>query len=209
MVLQASQALTITISNTRIQTDQELQREITETEQSIRRAGQKQKKYVRHNAQILGNPVDDPHVDENLTDQQIVYRDIMIDSGYVVSLDPETGLWKFDWSTVGIEQDATVYSIRTSIPVGAIAEKTENAIDAYFKTLEPIVTSKSQVVRLNGGNIDETEFGATYSEFYEFYTTVTQPDEFDHSDDLRLYLTMSGLGYNSSNMAVYKMVHKS
>jgi len=208
MVLHAAQALNLTLDTITYQDDLSIKQEITETEQTIRSATQKQDYFARHNAQILGNPVDDVHNDDNLTDLQIEYRDAMIESGYLVSLDVETGYWKFDWSFTGSEQESIVYSIRTSIAVATIAEQTEEAVDAYFTRQEPRVTSKTQVVAINGGDIDEGDFGAVYSEYYEFYSVVTQPDTVDHSAALKTTLVNQGLGYNSTNIAVYKTISK-
>ena len=206
MVLHASQALNLTLDTITYQDDLAVKQEITETEHTIRSATQKQDYFARHNAQILGNPIDDVHDDAGLTDLQIIYRDAMIESKYIVSLDVETGYWKFDWSFIGSEQEKTVYSIRTAIPVATIAEQTEDVITSYFNQQEPRITAKTQVVTINGGDIDEGDFGAVYSEYYEFYSVVTQSDYYDHSEDLKQVLLHNGLGYTDNNLKIYQII---
>ena len=62
---------------------------------------------------------------------------------------------------------------------------------------------------INGGDIDENDFGATPSTFYEYHAAVNQeqqPDT-DFSADLTTYIEVQGapLGYASGNVQAYRV----
>ena len=209
MVLQASDAANITDVSIQIQNEQALNREIFLTESRIRRAGRRQKRETIYDATILGNPFDDPSDDANLSDLQKDYRDYFVAANYIVSLDPNTGWWKFDWSQIGSDIGTVVYSIRTVVTPGAVSDDTIDLIEEFFANQNPAVTATATVVTINGGDIDETEFGATASTFYEYHARVGQsqvPDT-DFSADLTAYLISQGapLGYATGNVKAYKV----
>lgn len=209
MVLQASDAAQITDTSILIQSEQKLNREIFLTEAQIRRAGRKQKRETAYDATILGNPFDDPNDDANLTDLQKDYRDYFVTAGYIVSLDPQTGWWRFDWSEIGADSVTTIYSIRTVVTPGAISDDTITLIEEFFANQNPAVTATATIVTINGGDIDETEFGATTSTFYEYHARVgqAQSQDVDFSADLTTYLEVQGapLGYAAGNVKAYRV----
>ncbi len=96
MVLSASQANSLTLSSIQITDEQKLDQELASAEARIRQVAGLGRFKLGYNALILGNPVDDPQDDSNLTDLQIQFRDHFNDQGYIVSLEPETG---FGYST--------------------------------------------------------------------------------------------------------------
>lgn len=211
MVLQASDAQNITLTAAEVQGQRALADEIFLTEATIRRAGRRIKTHTVYNAQILGNPAGDPSDDEKLTPLQVEYRDYFVDAGYVVTLDPDTSWWKFDWASVGAEQTSVVYSIRTTVTPGAVADDTMDLIEEFFAAQNPVVTARVSIVEINGGDIDESDFGATASVFYEYTAVVTQgqQQDTDFSSDLTdaLALTTEGqaLGYAAGNVQAYRI----
>ncbi len=209
MVLQASDAGQITDQAIAVQTERDVKDEVFLTEAQIRRAGRRQRRDTVYNAQILGNPAGDPSDDEKLTDPQIEYRDHFVGADYVVTLDEDTGWWRFDWNSVGVEQSSVVYSIRTTVTPGAIADDTLDLIEEFFAAQNPAVTARATVVEVNGGDIDETDFGATTSVFYEYTAVVTQTQQqdTDFSADLTAYLIAQGapLGYLTGNVQAYRI----
>ena len=209
MVLQASDAAQITDTSILIQNEQALNREIFLTESRIRRAGRAQKRETVYDATILGNPFADPSDDNNLSDLQKDYRDYFVTAGYIVSLDENTGWWKFDWSQLGSDVNTVVYSIRTTVTPGAISDDTIELIEEFFAMQNPAVTATASVVTINGGDIDESDFGATTSTFYEYHARVgqSQSQTTDFSADLTTYLEVQGapLGYLAGNVQAYRV----
>lgn len=209
MVLQASDAAQITDTSILIQNEQALNREIFLTESRIRRAGRRQKRETVYDATILGNPFADPSDDNNLSDLQKDYRDYFVTAGYIVSLDENTGWWKFDWSQLGSDVNTVVYSIRTTVTPGAISDDTIELIEEFFAMQNPAVTATASVVTINGGDIDESDFGATASTFYEYHARVgqSQSQSTDFSADLTTYLEVQGapLGYLTGNVQAYRV----
>lgn len=209
MVLQASDAQDITLTAIEVQSARALADEIFLTEAQIRRAGRRHRFDTVYNAQILGNPAGDPSDDEKLTPVQIEYRDYFVDADYVVTLDPDTSWWKFDWASVGPEQSSVIYSIRTTVTPGAVADDTMDLIEEFFAGQNPVVTARVSIVEINGGDIDESDFGATASVFYEYTAVVTQTQQqdTDFSADLTSYLETQGapLGYAAGNVQAYRI----
>lgn len=208
MVLPVSQAQSYTNTAIINTTTEDVTREVQITEGAIRTAAGQERFKVNHNARIIGNPLGDPNVDENLNEPQIAYRDVYINAGYMVGLDEDTGYWVIDWSFVGPEELVTVYSVRTiELPGGGLSQETLDQIDLFFSNVLPAVTSTAYIISINGGDIDETDFGGTPSVFYEYQVIVTQPNDDDHSTDLRNSLTANITSYVDapSNIFVYKL----
>lgn len=209
MVLQATEAAQITETATLIQNDRAIKDEVFLTENQIRRAGGKQLTETVYNAQIIGNPVASPSDDAHLTELQIQYRDVFVNAGYVVTLDEDTGWWKFDWSATGVEQTSVVYSIRTTVTPGAVSDDTIDLIEEFFALQSPAVTARASIVEINGGDIDEGDFGAPASTFYEYHAVVSQGQQqaTDFSNDLTDYLVTQGapLGYAVGNVKSYRV----
>ena len=72
MVLSASQANSLTQSSIQITEEQQLNQELANAEARIRQAAGLGRFKLGFNALIIGNPVDDPQVDANLTALQIL-----------------------------------------------------------------------------------------------------------------------------------------
>ena len=208
MVLPVSQAQSYTNTAIINTSTEDVTREVQITEGGIRTAAGQEKFKVIHNARIIGNPLGDPNVDVNLSEQQIAYRDVYNNAGYIVGLDEDTGYWVIDWSFVGPEELVSVYSVRTiELPGAGLSQDTLDQIDLFFSDVLPAVTSTSLIIPINGGDIDETDFGGTISVFYEYMVIVTQPNDDDHSTDLRDSLTTNLTAYvdSPSNIFVYKL----
>lgn len=75
--------------------------------------------------------------------------------------------------------------------------------------MSPTVTVKPEVVTINGGDIDESDFGATSSTFYEYVILVVQSDDVDHSADLKANLIANITAYLDANLEVYRLVNRS
>jgi hypothetical protein len=212
MVLTSYAANVFTTHATTTQDEASLQAEVDLTERAIRNAATRQKTTVLYNATTVGNPYSDPTTDTNLTALQISYRDAFITAGYLVSLDSLTGYWSLSWASHSIESNVAVYSIRTTVTPGAVSATTIQLIDCFFTDHTTAAYAASTSVQSGtGGDIQETDFGATLSTFYEYVTIVQQQtNATDLSASLLLELTTSpagvGLGYTSSNVAVYKLV---
>ena len=207
MVLTSANANTLTNNAITITNSTELETETALLEAQIRQAAGLKRFTLSYNARIIGNPIGDPSVDTNLTAQQLSFRDTFLNAGYVITQDPDTLYWIFSWESVSIEALVTIYSVRTTVSPGAIEAQTISAIETYLDGLTPAVTSRVELVTINGGDILETEFGAVASVFYEYNVIVQQQDDTDHSVGITTALDTSGLGYNSAtpNVKTYKV----
>lgn len=208
MVMPAAQAQSYTFTSKETNTKRDVQQELSRTNSAIQSASGKERFEIVYNAVIIGNPFEDPQDDSNLTESQILYRDALIDAGYKVSREKDTGYWFISWAVLGPEEIVTVYSVRTILLPGTYASQTIEQIEEYFSTVSPAVTVKATVVSINGGDIDEGDFGATFSEFYEYIALVTQPNSEDHSTDLKNNLIVNISSYNDSNLEAYKLVER-
>jgi len=202
MVLAASTALTLTTNAVTDQNTTNLNTEISRVEAKIRNAASLQRYSIEYDATIIGNPQADPAEDENLLQIQIDFRDSFESAGYVVTWNEITKLWVIDWSETGVEEQVNVYSFRTTLAPGAVQAATITAIETYFDGLTP--ARRSRTVLTN--NIDETEFAATASTFYEYTIVIYQRnDDVNHSSGLKTALIAAGLGYTNSNCKAYLM----
>ncbi len=211
MVIPAGQAQSFTLTAIGNNQDQTVQTEVRRTDAAIQSATGQERFSIIYNAQLVGNPFGDPQVDANLDDTQIVYRDALVDAGYIVGRDEDTGYWSISWSILGPEEQVAIYSVRTILTPGTYGTATIDQIENYFNGLTPAVTFKPEVVTINGGDIDEADFGATASVFYEYVVIVTQPNDVDHSNDLRQSIVVNVPGYTDipSNVFVYRLVNRS
>lgn len=208
MVMSASQAQSFTFTAKENNSNRDVQNELKRTNSAIQSATGKELFEIIYNARIVGNPFDDPQDDSNLTDVQIEYRDELVDAGYKVSREKDTGYWFISWSILGPEEIITVYSARTILLPGTYATQTVDQIEEFFSGILPAVTVKAEVVTINGGDIDEGDFGATFSEFYEYVILVTQADGTDYSADLQSNLITNISSYTNANLEVYKLVER-
>lgn len=208
MVLTAPTANNYTILATQVQSNQTLQREVDLTERAIRNAANRQDFNVLHDARLVGNPVADPQNTALLTALQIDYRDAFVDAGYLVTLDANTGYWELSWEDQGVEGLVSVYSVRTTVIPGAIADLTIDAINGFFDAQVPVARSRASLVDVGAGaDTDEQDFGAPISTFYEYIVVAQQQDATtDFSNGIRTALTSTSLGYIDapSNVFVYK-----
>ena len=209
MVLSSSAARNLTNNAITFQNNRDVQQEVNLAEQAVRNATNRQLFRVAYNAFTIGNPVEDPQDNDALTANQIAFRDNFVNAGYVVGRDSETGFWLLSWETVGAESLVNVYSVRTIVTPGTVETQTIAAIDNFFETLTPVVQARSVLVNpaSSGGDVNEADFGATASVFYEYVAVVEQSDDTDHSVGLRTNLIAAGLGYVDvpSNIQVYKV----
>lgn len=208
MVLSAAAANNFTSIAMNLQNNEALQREVDLTERAIRNAANRQDFNVLYDARIIGNPTGDPQTSANLTSLQIAYRDAFISSGYLVTLDADTGLWRLSWEASGAEQLVSTYTVRTIVIPGAISDQTITAIDGVFANQVPVAKSKTVLVDVSSGaDTDEQDFGAPISTFYEYLVISQQQDNtVDLSNDIRNALISTSLGYvdSPSNIFVYK-----
>ncbi len=210
MTIPASQALNYTNSAIERTNSAEVATEIKLTESSIREASSQQRFKVTHNAKLIGNPEGDPFDDSRLTLPQIDYRNSWVAAGYQVARDEDTGYWIISWETIGPEEVVTQYSVRTTldptIVIGSstVSEETTDQLDIFFDGVTPSATSNSFIVPIDGGDIDETDFGATTSVYYEYIILTTQSVTTDYSDDIKTSLIANVSGYTPSNLMVYK-----
>lgn len=210
MVLTSAEAITLTNNAVQVQTQNEVNQEISLAEQSIRNASSRQQFKILYNARIVGNPAGDPQDDDKLTPAQIDFRDAFVGAGYAVTLDEDTELWRISWESTGAEALVGVYSIRTTVTPGPVQAQTIVVVDNYFKTLTPVARARTVLVNPvgSGGDVDESQFGAPASTFYEYLAIVQQPTPDDHSSALQAALVASGLGYSGAgpdNLQVYKV----
>jgi len=199
MTLTANQANQITQDTIAKNSNDELTTELQLAERQIRARIRAEFFDLSYNATIVGNPTADPIDDDNLTALQILFRDHWTSDGYKVGIHPQSGWWLLDWADAGSEVLTSLYSIRTTVAPGTVSQQTIDTIDNFFDTLSLRATSRTSLVPFNGGDIDETDFGAPSSTFYEYTALVNQQDDTDHSDDLKTALRASGLGYFDDN----------
>jgi len=199
MTLTANQANQITNDTIVRNSDSELTTELQLAERQLRERIRGEFFTLGYNATIVGNPTDNPAIDSNLTDIQIEFRDHWTNDGYKVGLSPQTGFWVLDWSEVGAEILTVLYSVRTTVTPGAVEQQTIDSIDNFFNTLALRATSRTSLVPFGGGDIDENDFGAPSSTFYEYTSLVNQQDATDNSEGLKTALRASGLGYVDDN----------
>ena len=203
MVFPANQAQTLTTNTIANTSNDDIQLELTLCEQQIRNATGLGLYKLLYNAKILGNPKGPPQEANNLSDNQEAFYDLLINAGYVVSLDTGSGRWDINWAARGPETLVAVYSFRTTVIPGAIYVQTINAIAAFFSGQIPTMKSVVNVI----GDINESDFNGTDSVFYEYTAVVDQEfDDTDYSSPLAGFLTTQGLGYDGSNCAAYKLV---
>lgn len=199
MTLTANQANQITQDTIVKNTDNELTTELQLAERQIRDRIRGEFFTLTYNATIVGNPTGDPADDDNLTPTQILFRDHWTGDGYKVGIEPQTGYWLLNWSDVGTEVLTVLYSVRTTVTPGAVAQQTIDTIDNFFDSLALRATSRTSLVPFGGGDIDENDFGAPSSTFYEYTSLVNQQDDADNSEGLKTALRASGLGYVDDN----------
>jgi len=199
MTLTANQSNQITKDTILRNTDSELTTELQLAEQQIRQRIRGEFFTLDYNATIVGNPTGDPADDDNLTPLQLLFRDHWTDDGYKIGVSPQTGFWIINWSEVGAEVLTVLYSVRTTVTPGAVEQQTIDSIDNYFNTLALRATSRTSLVPFNGGDINENDFGAPSSTFYEYTSLVNQQDATDNSAGLKTALRASGLGYVDDN----------
>lgn len=207
MTLTSGTAIALTNIAVSNNASQDLQTEVGLTEAAILNATGREKFEVLYNAPTVGNPPADPQVDANLTPLQISYRDAFVDAGFFVSLDSESGFWKFSWALTGADALVSIYSLRTTLSPGAISAQTITAISNYLEGLTPIVRATIELAP-NSGDLDETAFGGTTQTNYEYTIVAQQPDDTDHADDIRSAVIAAGLGYvdSPSNIFVFRLI---
>jgi len=207
MVLSATSAATLTQNVINVQENRLLVDEIGGAESAIRNAARRQHYKVAYNATKIGNPpLDD--LDQGLTVVQEEFYDAFKNAGYIVRRDEDSGYWLLRWAVSGAEELVRLYSVRTIVSPGTNESQTLTAIDAFFTTqIAPKATVRSLLVNPmgSGGNIDETQFGATASTFYEYVAIVQQGTDLDHAAALKSYLVNSAIGFATNNVAVYKI----
>ena len=209
MVTPAGQAQSFTLTAIGVNTERTVQNELRRTDSAIQAAAGQERFSIIYNAQLVGNPFGDPQDDNNLDELQKEYRDALVDARYIVGRDEDTGYWTISWEVLGPEELVTVYSARTILAPGTYASQTISQIESYFELVVPTVTVKPSVVTFNGGDIDETDFGATFSVFYEYVIIVTQANDVDHSADLKANLIANIGSYTDANLEVYRLVNRS
>ena len=150
MVLTSANANTLTNNAITVTNANELETESALLESRIRQAAGLGRFNLAYDARIIGNPIGDPLVDSNLTSQQQSFRDTYLAAGYVIGQDEGTLFWLFSWDTVSIETLVTIYSVRTVVAPGAIEAQTISAIETYLDGLTPAVTSRAELVVVNG-----------------------------------------------------------
>lgn len=203
MVFPASQAKIFTDQTTATTASSQVQIEISLCEQKIRFGTGQGLYLLAYDAKIIGNPNGAPQDVNVLTANQQSFYNLLVNAGYVVGRDISTGRWSINWSPIGPETLVNVYSFRTIVVPGAIHVQTATAIEFFFASQTPVI--HSVVVAIN--NIDETAFGATSSVFYEYTVVVDQEyNVTDYSAALKGHMTSQGLGYNSGNCQVYKLI---
>ncbi len=205
MTIPASQAVAYTNTAIGLTTSTEVAREIQLTEGAIRTATRQQRFKITYNARVVGNPPGDPFDDNLLTPVQIDYRDAWVVAGYQVSQDEDTGYWAISWEPIGAEALVTQYSVRTTLNPGAVSQLTIDQLELFFGGVVPAATANAFIIPINGGDIDENDFGATPSVFYEYTVLVAQSATTDYSADAKTNLIANVTGYNVNNVMVYKL----
>lgn len=205
-MLNSSTAFQNTVVKQTISEAQQLSDEITAAELTIQRATTRGLFVTLFNSRLIGNPAVELSNHDGLTLPQLDFLTTLTEAGYTVERDSSTGWWKISWASSGPEQSVRVYTVRTIVSPGAVSAQTIAVINNYFATHYPTATSRTSLFSPpdSGGNVDETLFGATASTFYEYVVVAHQQDASDYSSGIKSTLTSSGLGYNSSNVAVWK-----
>lgn len=204
MTIPASQAVAYTNTAIGLTASTEVSREIQLTESAIRTATRQQRFKITYNARVVGNPQGDPFDDSLLTPTQIDYRDAWVNAGYQVLQDEDTGYWIISWEPVGAESMVTQYSVRTTLNPGTVSQLTIDQLELFFDGVIPASTANAFIMPINGGDIDENDFGAVVSVFYEYIVLVSQPVTTDYSTDIKTRLVANVTGYNVNNVMVYK-----
>jgi hypothetical protein len=201
MVLPASEATSLTTTAVAEHSGTDLQTEVSLAEAQIRSAASFGLYSTAYNATTIGNPkVLQP---DALSSVQLAFYNAFIDAGFRISLDPETGYWLISWETQGAESQVAIYSFRTSIDPTAVVDLTTQVIQDFFLGLRPPVL----VSIAYNGFLDEADFGATSSLYYEFTVVANQgSDNTNNADALRNALIIQGLGYTIDNCRVYRIV---
>ena len=205
-MLTAAQAIALTTNTQAADDATNLQNEIGAVEAKIRLAGQLGFTRIVYNSLIIGNP-SGPLGTVDLTPQEETFYNTLIGANYAVDTQENTNFWTISWAVVGAEAKVNVYSVRTSLAPGSISTQTIDAINAVLTAQHPPVTAKTVVNTISGGDIPETDFGSTNSVFYEYTVVCTQfALNVIYSTQIKAALVAAGLGYNSGNVQVYKMV---
>lgn len=199
MTLTANQANQYTMDTIVTNANSDLATELQFAERQIRDRIRAELFTLDFNATIIGNPTDDPSDSANLTPLQLAFRDHFTGGGYKVGINPQSGFWVLNWSDVGAEILTSLYSIRTTVTPGAIAQQTIDSINNFFDSLALRATSRTSLIPFGGGDINENDFGAPSSTFYEYTALVNQQDDADNSIGLKTALRASGLGYVDDN----------
>jgi hypothetical protein len=198
MAISAQQANTFSNNSIQFIIDRDVRNEITIAESRIRQVAGLGRFRLSYNAQIIGNPISNPQEDPTLNEKQLSFRDHFNNLGYFVGVDTEFGGWLLDWSSVGIEELVSIYSVRTTVTPGAIEQQTISVINNFFSNLVPSANSRTVLVDTDppsGGDIPESDFGAPDSVFYEYVSIVNQQNDDNHTVGLKNALRASGLGY--------------
>jgi hypothetical protein len=198
MTITATQSAQFTLDTIAANMTRDVTLELQRAEQQIRFRIRAEFYDLKYNATIIGNPTASPSDDANLTANQISFRDHFLSDGYVIGLDSQTGFWSLDWATVGAELATSLYAVRTTVLPGPVSVATIAVINGYFAGLTSRATSRTVLADTNptsGGDIPESDFGATSSSFYEYLALVEQQDATDHTVALKAAIRASGLGY--------------
>ena len=208
MVFTASQAGLYTSNSITVNENLNVQREVDLTERAIRSAARLKKYAIEFNALTIGNPIGDPmDSNTNLSSEQVAYRDAMIAAGYQLGKHGVSGYWTITWASQGIETSVNVYSVRTTVTIGPISASTITYLSDYFKNQKISDYANISAITTNGGDINEADFGATASTFYEYVIVIKQQDKtVDLSTDIVGALAGSSYGYTTTNTSVYKLV---
>jgi hypothetical protein len=182
MVFQAADASVLTVNTISDNNAADVKLELTLAENKIRLAAGSELYQVIYNATIIGNPSANPQITSNLTENQLSFYNLLINSGYLVTLDVSSGYWKISWAPQGPETLVKVYSFRTTVVPGPVYLDTIAAIEAYFLSLSPTAHS----IGVTNSDISETDFGGVSSTFYEYTIVVDQGiDNTDHSTGVK------------------------
>lgn len=180
-----------------------VQREIANCEEQIRAAVSLGYFDIRYNATIIGNPDGPPQHSDNLNDNQQTFYNLLINAGYLVNLDINTGRWLIGWAPIGPEAQVNVYSFRTTVVPTTVSAQTIVTLENYFIALIPTVHSLAVL----NNTLNEADFGGSGTTFYEYTIVVDQRfDNTDFSAILKAALIAQSLGYTSDNCQCYKLL---
>lgn len=202
MVLAANDAILLTSTSVAAHSGLDIQTEVSLAEASIRSATSFGLYSIPYNATTIGNPAVNPLRTDALTVTQQNFYYSFVNAGYRVGLDPKTGYWLISWEPSGAEQQVAIYSLRTIFePTNVIADTTTIIVN-YFAQLRPTVLT---TIKYNGF-MDETEFGAPQSVFFEFTIIANQgSDTTNHSVGLKTLLVTQAIGFTDDNCRIYQM----